>query len=241
MKHPLFTLIPLLMILGNAAQAQDDVTGCSLFRIDQYYGLKEWDCRVPNSPVRISNVYTDPQGQQRVESVSSQQNAMCDDQGVCSNSGSFAGNAPAGSYHYTFGWYLGADTKGNPVSYKSGTGPGFGGKHTGALTNSPPDKSSQALPDVVCMPTASFNCSIDGKEIEDEDLPKYLPIVKEQDVKKAGGNCQSTPLCYDKKMILQGLNKKYFKALSIRPQKMWPIRPFISSKTVHTDQPQLLT
>ncbi|MBV7515906.1 hypothetical protein [Pseudomonas sp. PDM25] len=37
------------------------------------------------------------------------------------------------------------------------------------------------------MPTAGFNCSVGGKEIEDEDLPKYLPIVKEQDFKKAGG------------------------------------------------------
>lgn len=210
MKYSLFTLIPLLMILGNAAQAKDDVTGCSLIRIDQYYGLKEWDCRVPNSPVRISNVYTDQHGQQRVESISSQQNAMCDDQGVCSNSGSFAGNAPAGSYHYTFGWYLGTDTKGNPVSYKSGTGPGFGGKYSESLTGTPSTKSSRALPDVVCMPTASYNCSIDGKEIEDADLPKYLPTVKEDDVKKLGGNCLSIPLCFDKRMVLLGLNKRYF-------------------------------
>lgn len=64
MKHSLFALIPLLMTLGSAVQAQDEVTGCFLIRIDQYYGLKEWDCRVPNSPVRISNVYTDQQGQQ---------------------------------------------------------------------------------------------------------------------------------------------------------------------------------
>lgn len=133
MKHSPFTLFPLLMILGSAVQAQDDVTACSLIRIDQYYDLKEWDCRVPNTPVRISNVYTDKQGQQRVESISSQQNAMCDDQGICSNSGSFAGNAPAGSYHYTFGWYLGPDSKGNPVSYKSGTGPGFGGMYADAI------------------------------------------------------------------------------------------------------------
>ena len=60
------------------------------------------------------------------------------------------------------------------------------------------------------MPTASFNCSIDGKEIEDGDLPKHLPLVKEQDVRKAGGNCQSIPLCFDKNMVLLGLNDKYF-------------------------------
>jgi hypothetical protein len=212
MKNSLFTLISLLMILGDTAQAQEDVTTCSLIRIDQYYGLHEWDCRVPNSPVRINHVYTDQQGQQRVESISSQQNAMCDDQGVCSNSGNFAGNAPAGSYHYTFGWYLGTDTKGNPISYKNGIGPGFGGKYfdTPAEPASLPAQSSKALPEVICMPTASFNCSIDGKEIEDEDLPKYLPLVNEQDVKKAGGSCQSAPLCFDKKMILLGLNKKYY-------------------------------
>lgn len=210
MKRSLLTLLPLLMILGSAAQANDDVTGCSLIRIDQYYGIHEWDCRVPNSPVRISNVYTDQHGQQRVESISSQQNAMCDDQGVCSNSGSFAGNAPAGSYHYTFGWYLGTDTKGNPVSYKSGTGPGFGGKYLSAPAKSAPAKSIQPLPEVVCMPTASFNCSIDGQEIEDGDLPKHLPMVEEQEVKKAGGSCQSIPLCYDRNMILLGLNRKLF-------------------------------
>lgn len=210
MKRSLFTLLPLLMILGSAAQANDDVTGCSLIRIDQYYGIHEWDCRVPNSPVRISNVYTDQQGQQRVESISSQQNAMCDDQGVCSNSGSFAGNAPAGSYHYTFGWYLGTDTNGNPVSYKNGKGPGFGESYFKTPTKPMPVKPTRPVVDVVCMPTASFNCSIDGKEIEDEDLRKYLPVVEENIVKKAGGNCQSIPLCYDKDMILLGLNKKYF-------------------------------
>ena len=208
MKHSTLVLLPFLMILGNAVQAQDDVAACSLIRIDQYYGLKEWDCRVPNTPVRISNIYTDKEGQKRVESISSQQNAMCDDQGVCSNSGNFAGNAPPGSYHYTFGWYLGTDTQGSPVSYKSGTGPGFGGKHF-ATAEDP--KSSTSLPDVVCMPTASFNCSINDREIDDEDLPKYLPIVEEQVVKNAGGSCQSIPLCYDKHMILLGLNKKYFK------------------------------
>lgn len=211
MKRSTLVLLPFLMILGSAVQAQDDVAACSLIRIDQYYGLKEWDCRVPNTPVRISNIYTDKEGQKRVESISSQQNAMCDDQAVCSNSGNFAGNAPAGSYHYTFGWYLGADTQGNPVSYRSGTGPGFGGKHLAAPDAPKDTKSAKALPEVVCMPTASFNCSIDDKEIEDEDLPKYLPVVKEQDVKNAGGSCQSIPLCYDKSMILLGLNKKYFK------------------------------
>lgn len=210
MKCSPFALLPLVMILGSAAQAQDEVTACSLIRIDQYYGLKEWDCRVPNTPVRISNVYTDQQGQQRVESISSQQNAMCDDQGVCSNSGNFAGNAPGGSYHYTFGWYLGTDTKGNPVSYKNGKGPGFGGKYFGAPDEPVSTKSAQSLPEVTCMPTASFNCSVDGEEVEDEDLPKYLPIVKEQDVKNAGGNCLSIPLCHDKKMLLLGLNKKFF-------------------------------
>ncbi|MBP5953423.1 hypothetical protein [Pseudomonas sp. P42] len=210
MKHSLFAIFPLLMVLGTATQAKDDVAGCSLIRIDQYYGLKEWDCRVPNSPVRISNVYTDQQGQQRVESISSQQNAMCDDQGICSNNGNFAGNAPPGSYHYTFDWYLGTDTKGKPVSYRRGTGPGFGGKYFNASSESDPVDSSQHLPEVVCMPTASFNCSVDGIEVEDRDLPKYLPIVKEQDVKKAGGSCQSAPLCYDKNMIILGLNKKYF-------------------------------
>lgn len=50
MKHSLFALIPLLMTLGSAVQAQDDVTGCFLIRIDQYYGLKEWDCRFPTVP-----------------------------------------------------------------------------------------------------------------------------------------------------------------------------------------------
>lgn len=210
MKHSLFALIPLLMILGNAAQADVNITSCSLIRIDQYYGLKEWDCRVPNTPARISNVYTDPQGQRRVESISSQQNAMCDDQGVCSNSGNFAGNAPAGSYHYTFGWYLGTDTQGSPVSYKNGKGPGFGGKHFSSATELSPEKPVKPLPEVVCLPTASFNCSIDDNEIEDSDLPKHLPLVTEGDVIKAGGSCQSIPLCFDKNMILLGLNNKYF-------------------------------
>lgn len=210
MKHSALALLPLVLILSSTVQAQDEVTACSLIRIDQYYGLKEWDCRVPNTPVRINNIYTDQQGQQRVESISSQQNAMCDDQGVCSNSGNFAGNAPAGSYHYTFGWYLGPDTKGNPVSYKNGTGPGFGGKYLNASVEPVPTHSTHPLPEVVCMPTASFNCSIDGKEIDDTELPKHLPLVKEQEVKKAGGNCQSIPLCYDKNMILLGLNRKFF-------------------------------
>lgn len=211
MKRSTLVLLPFLMILGSAVHAQDDVAACSLIRIDQYYGLKEWDCRVPNTPVRISNIYTDKEGQKRVESISSQQNAMCDDQGVCSNSGNFAGNAPAGSYHYTFGWYLGTDTQGNPVSYKSGTGPGFGGKHLRSVKKSIDAGIDKTLPDVVCMPTASFNCSIDNKEIEDEKLPKYLPMVNEQDVKNSGGSCQSTPLCFDKHMKLLGLNNKYFK------------------------------
>jgi hypothetical protein len=210
MKRSLLPLLPLVMILSSEVQAQDDVTACSLIRIDQHYGLKEWDCRVPNTPARISNVYTDQRGQQRVESISSQQNAMCDDQGVCSNSGNFAGNAPAGSYHYTFGWYLGTDTEGSPVSYKNGTGPGFGGKHFRSATKPSPKKPIQPPSDVVCMPTASFNCSIDGKEIEDGDLPKHLPLVTEGDVIKAGGSCQSIPLCFDKSMTLLGLNKKYF-------------------------------
>lgn len=211
MKRSTLVLLPFLMILGSVVQAQDDVAACSLIRIDQYYGLKEWDCRVPNTPVRISNIYTDKDGQKRVESISSQQNAMCDDQGVCSNSGNFAGNAPAGSYHYTFGWYLGTDTQSNPVSYKSGTGPGFGGKHFAAAEKPKDAGLAKNPPDVVCMPTASFNCSIDDKEIEDMDLPKYLPTVNEQDVKNAGGSCQSIPLCFNKNMILLGLNKKYFK------------------------------
>ncbi|WP_145994220.1 hypothetical protein [Pseudomonas sp. QC2] len=210
MKRSTLALLPFLMILGSAAQAQDDVAACTLIRIDQYYGLKEWDCRVPNTPVRISNIYTDKEGQKRVESISSQQNAMCDDQGICSNSGSFAGNAPGGSYHYTFGWYLGTDTNGNPVSYKNGIGPGFGGKYFNTPTKSAPAEPSTSLPEVVCMPTATFNCSIDGKEIEDKDLPKYLPVVEEQGVKKAGGSCESVPLCFDKGMILLGLNKKFF-------------------------------
>lgn len=210
MKRSTLLLLPFLMILGSAVQAEEDVAACSLIRIDQYYGLKEWDCRVPNTPVRISNVYTDQQGQQRVESISSQQNAMCDDQGVCSNSGNFAGNAPAGSYHYTFGWYLGTDTKGNPTSYKNGTGPGFGGKYSIAPDEPSTSTSPHMLPEVVCMPTASFNCSIDGNELEDTDLPKYLPIVTEKDVKASGGSCQSVPLCYNKNMILLGLNSKYF-------------------------------
>ena len=72
MKHAPLTLLPLLIMLGGTVQAQDNVTACSLIRVDQYYGLKEWDCRVPNTPVRISNVYTDQQGQQRVERISSQ-------------------------------------------------------------------------------------------------------------------------------------------------------------------------
>lgn len=63
MKLLLCALFPLLMFLGNTANAHDHVTGCALIRIDQYYGLKEWDCRVPNTPARISNVYTDQQGQ----------------------------------------------------------------------------------------------------------------------------------------------------------------------------------
>lgn len=207
MKCSPFVLLPLAMILSCSVQARDDVTACSLIRIDQYYGLKEWDCRVPNTPVRISNVYTDQYGQQRVESIPSQQNAMCDDQGICSNSGSFAGNAPAGSYHYTFEWYLGTDSQGNPVSYKNGAGPGFGGK---PFESDISTKTAKTMPEVVCMPTASFNCSIDGNEIEDKDLPKYLPIVKEEEVKKSGGSCQSIPLCYNKAMVLLGLNKKFF-------------------------------
>ena len=210
MKHIPFALLSPLLLLGGAVHAQDDVAACALVRIDPYYQLKEWDCRVPNTPVRISNVYTDKLGQQRVESISSQQNAMCDDQGVCSNSGNFAGNAPAGSYHYTFGWYLGADMQGNPVSYRNETGPGFGGKHVNAPAVPTPATSTQALPEIVCMPTASFNCSINGEEIEDADLPKHLPTLNEQDVKKAGGSCDSVPLCYDKHMKPLGLNKKYF-------------------------------
>ncbi|MEE4158614.1 hypothetical protein V2I75_15115 [Pseudomonas viridiflava] len=71
-------------------------------------------------------------------------------------------------------------------------------------------KSTKPLPEAGCMPMASFNCSIDGKEIEDEEFPKYLPKVKEQEVKKAGGNCRSTPLCYDKNMDFLGLNEKFF-------------------------------
>lgn len=97
------------------------------------------------------------------------------------------------------------------MSYKSGTGPGFGGKHFAAAEAPKETKSVKTLPDVICMPTARFNCSIDGTEIEDKDLPKYLPTLEEQDVKNAGGSCQSIPLCYDKSMILLGLNKKYFK------------------------------
>lgn len=211
MKRSILALLPFLMIVGSAAQAQDDVAACTLIRIDQYYGLKEWDCRVPNTPVRISNVYTDQQGQQRVESISSQQNAMCDDQGICSNTGNFAGNAPAGSYHYTFGWYLGTDTLDAPVSYKNGTGPGFGGKHFSASKRTTNTEVAKTLPEVVCMPTASFNCSIDDKEIDDENLPKHLPTVIEEDVESIGGSCQSIPLCYDRNMKLLGLNKKYFK------------------------------
>lgn len=83
--------------------------------------------------------------------------------------------------------------------------------HLAASDASKDNKAAKTLPEVVCMPTASVNFSIDYKEIEDEDLPKYLPIVKEQDVKNAGGSCQSIPLCYDKSMFLLGLNQKHFK------------------------------
>lgn len=134
MKISFLLLTPILLVFGCSAEAQDDVTACSLLRIDPTYQIKQWDCKVPNTPVRISNVYTDQQGQQRVESIPSRQYAACDEQGICSNNGVFAGNAPPGQYDYTYGWYLGPDSKGNPVSYKNGTGPGFGGKYADPLT-----------------------------------------------------------------------------------------------------------
>lgn len=204
------------MFLGNAVQAQDKVAACSLIRIDQYYGLKEWDCRVPNTSFGMSNVYTDKEGQKRVDTISSQQNAMCDDQGVCSNSGNLEGIALAGSYHYSFGWYLGTDTQGDPASYKSGTGPGFDGKYFAAAEASKDTKSVKTPACVVCMPTASINCSTDDREIENEVLPKYLSTVMEQDIKSSGGNCQSIPLFYDKHIKLLKLNRKYFMQVDLR-------------------------
>ncbi|ALE87327.1 hypothetical protein BOH73_13450 [Pseudomonas versuta] len=122
------------------------------------------------------------------------------------------GNAPAGLYGVTTGWYLGTDTSGGVVAYKEGTGPGYGGQQ---FQPQPEKETSSRSADikkmeVVCMATAVFNCSIDGQDIEDQDLPKYLPLVDKKDVNKKGGNCDSVPLCYDKNMMLLGLNKDLF-------------------------------
>ncbi|KPX43414.1 Unknown protein sequence [Pseudomonas syringae pv. helianthi] len=62
------------------------------------------------------------------------------------------------------------------------------------------------------MATAIFNCSINGQDMADQDLPKYLPLVNKKDVKKQGGNFDSIPLCHNKNMMLMGLNKDLFYA-----------------------------
>ncbi|MPR01351.1 MULTISPECIES: hypothetical protein [Pseudomonas] len=174
--------------------------------------IKHIDCSIPNSPSSVNRAYVDQNGNKTLQRVDGRRIVNCDSAGTCAHRGEFMGNAPEGIYGITTGWYLGTDTAGAVVAYKEGTGPGYGGNRyepqaTKKPSSSPVDVSKL---DVVCMATAVFNCSINGQDIEDQDLPKYLPLVDKKDVKKQGGNCDSVPLCYDKNMMLLGLNKDLF-------------------------------
>lgn len=175
--------------------------------------IKHFNCSLPNSVYQsVNRPYVDQNGNRFIKAVPGFRLTSCDSAGTCAHQGEFMGNAPAGLYGVTTGWYLGTDTSGGVVAYKEGTGPGYGGQQ---FQPQPEKETSSRSADinkmeVVCMATAVFNCSINGQEIEDQDLPKYLPLVDKKDVNKKGGNCDSVPLCYDKNMMLLGLNKDLF-------------------------------
>ena len=160
----------------------------------------------------MNRPYVDQKGNRLIKAVPGFRLTRCDSAGTCAHQGEFMGNAPAGLYGVTAGWYLGTDTSGGVVAYKEGTGPGYGGQQ---FQPQPERETSSPSADinkmeVVCMATAVFNCSINGQEIGDQDLPKNLPLVDKKDADKKCGNCDSVPLCHDKKMMLLGLNKDLF-------------------------------
>lgn len=73
-----------------------------------------------------------------------------------------------------------------------------------------PNRPSASLPDIQCLPEATYNCMLGDKMLEDEELPKYLPLVNPAAVILEGGSCESVPLCFDKEWRLLGLNKELF-------------------------------
>lgn len=73
-----------------------------------------------------------------------------------------------------------------------------------------PHRPSASLPDIQCLPEATYNCMLGDKMLEDDELPKYLPLVNPAAVILEGGSCESVPLCFDKEWRLLGLNKELF-------------------------------
>lgn len=158
-----------------------------------------------------------PNGQ--IQTVGNYNVAHCGADGLCQKGSQFIGNAPEGNYIIQAEWYIGPDTHGNAVSYRNGTGPGYGGSYydpPGAPLSNTTSGTLQPLtnpPDISCIAGSygtEYGCMLSDQLIEDADLPKYLPLVDEAAVKKIGGSCQSVPMCFTKDYRLLGLNKRLF-------------------------------
>lgn len=158
-----------------------------------------------------------PNGQ--IRTVGNYNVAHCGADGLCQKGSQFIGNAPEGNYIIQAEWYIGPDTQGNAVSYRNGTGPGYGGSYydpPGTPLRNTTSGTLQPLtnpPDISCIAGSygtEYGCMLGDQLIEDADLPKYLPLVDEAAVQKIGGSCQSVPMCFTKDYRLLGLNKRLF-------------------------------
>lgn len=157
----------------------------------------------------------------QVKSVGNYNVAHCGADGICQKGTQFIGNAPQGNYIIQAEWYIGPDSHGKAVSYRDGTGPGYGGNYYDPPGTKPEANplSTGAIkplinpPDISCIAGSygtEYGCMLGDQLIEDADLPNYLPLVDEAEVKKIGGSCQSVPMCFTKDYRLLGLNKRLF-------------------------------
>lgn len=165
------------------------------------------DCRVPNTPAYVFRTFQDQSGRSFQKNVPGAGIAMCNSSRQCVYKQEFIGNAPAGNYAISTGWYLGPTLSGATASYREGEGRGY---------DKPPYNDQNGgthLPDITCMAGAfgtAYGCTLDDDVIPDEKLPEFLPLVDEQSIKSNGGNCENAPLCFDKLNNLKGINKKLF-------------------------------
>jgi len=92
--------------------------------------INHFDCSLPNSVYQsVNRTYVDQHGNRLMKTVPGFRLTNCDNSGACVHKGEFMGNAPAGLYGVTTGWYLDTDKSGGVVAYKEGTGPGYGGEY----------------------------------------------------------------------------------------------------------------